>query len=116
MVCAWWQLCLWLALLPRARAQRLYGQHVSLDALMAPTYAGERCQFYDVRRLSFQAVQQVAAGKPWLDEDWRTKPEALTNPRFLDAHLGQGEKLLAYTLFHVDGLLRIANDAVEVSM
>ena len=44
------------------------------------------------------------------------KPEALTNPRFLDAHLGQGEKLLAYTLFHVDGLLRIANDAVEVSM
>ena len=54
--------------------------------------------------------------KPWLDQNWTDYPEALTNPRFLDAHLGQGEKLLAYTLFHVDGLLRIANDAVEVSM
>ena len=54
--------------------------------------------------------------KVWQDEVWSDNPLALTNPKYLDAHLGKGEKLLAYTLFHVDALIRVANDAVEVSM
>ena len=45
-------------------AQRLYGQHKSLELLMAPTYPSERCAFYDVRRLSWLSVQQLQRNAP----------------------------------------------------
>jgi hypothetical protein len=53
--------------------------------------------------------------KKWEDVGWFGNSDALTNPRFLDAHLGAGSRMLAQTVFHVDGLLRIASDAVSVS-
>jgi len=53
--------------------------------------------------------------KKWEDIPWYANSDAPTNPRFLDAHLGAGSRMLAQTVFHVDGLLRIASDAVSVS-
>ena len=54
--------------------------------------------------------------KGWTDSDWTSDPSSLLHPRFLDAHLGDGSKMLARTVFHIDGLLRIASDAVSVSV
>lgn len=54
--------------------------------------------------------------KTWTDTDWTSDPSSLLHPRFLDAHLGDGSKMLARTVFHIDGLLRIASDAVSVSV
>jgi len=54
--------------------------------------------------------------KGWTDSDWTADPSSLLHPRFLDAHLGDGSKMLARTVFHIDGLLRIASDAVSVSV
>ena len=51
----------------------------------------------------------------WTDSDWQAGTGSLLDPKYLDAHLGNS-RLLAYSVFHIDGLLRIANDAVSVSI
>ena len=51
----------------------------------------------------------------WTDSDWQAGTGSLLDPKYLDAHLGNS-RLLAYSIFHIDGLLRIANDAVSVSI
>ena len=52
-------------------AQRLYGRHATLDELMSPTYPSERCNFYDVRKLSHIAVRQLPRGS---EDDVRRWP------------------------------------------
>ena len=51
----------------------------------------------------------------WSDTSWMGGTGSLLDPRYLDAHLGNS-RMLCYTTFHIDGLLRIANDAVSVSV
>ena len=46
-----------------AAAQMLYGEHRTTAQLMEPTYAGERCAFYDVHRLSSQEVLGPTGGQ-----------------------------------------------------
>jgi hypothetical protein len=61
------------------------------------------------------AVSSAFKFQDFVDEDWTTKSTSLMNPRFLDAHLGDGSKMLCHTIFHHDCLLRIVNDSIEVS-
>ena len=49
------------AVLPSALAQQMYGRHKTFEEHVAPTYAGERCVYYDVRRLSWRGVARL----PW---------------------------------------------------
>lgn len=53
--------------------------------------------------------------KPWVDSDWRTNNDSLLDPKYLDCALGNS-RMLAYTVFSIDGLIRIANDAVSCSL
>ena len=53
--------------------------------------------------------------KLWVDSDWRSNPDSLLDPKYLDCALGNS-RMLAYTVFSIDGLIRIANDAVSCSL
>ena len=71
------------ALFYAATAQRLYGEHLSIEEHMAPSYPGERCAFYDVWRLSWRAVRSVTTGKRLVENDVRRWPrlgELLARP------------------------------------
>ena len=73
-----------LAALARPLAsQRLYGYHQTFEQLVAPTYAGERCAYYTVRRLSWLAVRSVVRGEKMHENDARHWPrlgELLSRP------------------------------------
>ena len=77
----------------------------------APTYGSG----INTRAQGFSVSSQFKF-KAFADVDWKADSTSLLNPRYLDCHLGQADKMLCRTVFHVDGLLRIVNDAVEVSM
>jgi hypothetical protein len=66
-------------------------------------------------RASGMQVQADFQFQDWTDTDWMTGTGSLMDPKYLDAHLGNS-RMLAYTVFHIDGLLRISNDAVSVSI
>ena len=66
-------------------------------------------------RASGMQIQHEFQFQDWTDTDWMAGTGSLLDPKYLDAHLGNS-RMLAYTVFHIDGLLRISNDAVSVSI